>query len=63
MTQNKDRLEKRVKELFGPHIRVGIEYRVGLPLSQESFEKEFNLLEEFPEILMDFYYLPDEELL
>ena len=62
MTSEKDRLEKRVKELFGQDAKVDIEYMIRIPITNKSYSREFNLLEEFSELLMDFYYIPQEKL-
>ena len=61
MTFEKDRLEKRVKELFGQDARVDIEYRIWVPITNKSYDREFDLLKEFSGLLMDFSYIPEEK--
>ena len=61
----KDKLEKRVKELFGPDATVDFIYCVQIPEPKgkdrhEVYEMEFALLREFKNIPIDFSYLQEE---
>ena len=61
MTNPKELLEKRVKEFFGSGASVDIEYRVWIPRANKDYNLEFQLLEEFETLLIDFYYVFKEK--